>query len=1057
MPAHPHDSQHGQRKPFWLARSTRTIFFFAGMLTIAGIYLATKVPISVFPETNFPRVVIGVDNGVMPLEQMQVTITKPIEDAVNSVPGLMKVRSITSRGQAEVSLFFNWNVDMQLSQQLVDSAIAKVQQTLPATAKITTTRLTFATFPIIGYALTSDTVPQTRLWEIATYELKPPMNRVTGVSNVIVQGGKRPEFHVVPNMAQMQAAGVTIGDLLNAVQASNIIDSPGLYEADHQLILGLVGAQVHDAGQLRALVVKTTAAGAPVRVADVAEVKEGTLPVYTAVTANGKEAVLLTVARQPQSNTVEVADLVAKQVADLRAKLPPGVKLELFYDQSQLVRDSISSVRDAILIGLVLACLILFLFLRDWTSSLIAGLVIPVTVAVTVVVLAAIGQSFNLMTLGGLAAAIGLVIDDAIVVVENIVLHRDAGEMRTMAVRKALQEITRPLIGSTITPVVVFLPLVFVTGVTGSFFRALAITMTAALLTSLALALTWTPGLSYVLLRKHSQHRLQNAEASEETRLDDADVHGDHAVGRMMARVLAVHRVVLEWSLAKPLRVGGACLVLVAATWIGYLNLGSDLLPEMDEGGFILDYIMPAGSSLTETNRVLDHVERILHAQPEVEITSRRTGTQMGFASVTEANTGDITVQLKKHRSRGIDEVMADVRQQIHRTEPELDIEFTQVLQDMIGDLSNAPEPIQLKLFANDPDLLAELGPRVGKAIGRVPGVVDVQNGIENTISGPATDFHVNPVNAARLGFTPQEVADDATAILDGLPASDPLIANGRPYTIRIRTSAETRTSLDAIENTVFLSSTGHTASLGSLADVQQLPPQNEIRRENLQRMVVVTGRLEGSDLGSGVARVRKAVEQLHLPPAVRLEFGGTYEEQQKSFAELLRVLLLALALVFGVLLAEFRNFPAPIAILTSSVLSISGVILALLVTGTTFNVASFMGLIMVIGIVAKNGILLLDADEKFRAEGGSPADAMLHAAQRRLRPIVMTALAAVCGMLPLAFAWGAGSQMLQPLAIAVIGGLAVSMLLSLVVTPVVYYLLTRHRQEEEDELETAG
>jgi CzcA family heavy metal efflux pump len=1038
-------------RPFWLARSTRTIFFFAAMLTVAGIYLATRLPISVFPETDFPRVVIGVDNGVMPVEQMQVTITKPIEDAVNSVPGLVKVRSITSRGQAEVSLFFSWNVDMQLSLQLVDAALSKVVPVLPPTAKITTNRLTFATFPIVGYALTSDTVPQTRLWEIATYDLKPPLNRVTGASRVIVQGGKTPEYHVVPNMAQMQASGVTITDLLNAIQASNIVDSPGLYEENHQLILGLVGAQVHDADELSKLVVKSTPGGAPVHIADVAEVKEGTLPVYTTVTANGKDAVLLTLSRQPQSNTVDVADAVAAQVKELRKKLPPGVKLELFYDQSQLVRDSISSVRDAILIGLVLACAILFFFLRDWTSALIAGLVIPVTIAVTILVLAMIGESFNLMTLGGLAAAIGLVIDDAIVVVENIVLHRDAGELRSMAVRKALKEITSPLIGSTVTPVVVFLPLVFVTGVTGSFFRALAITMTAALLTSLALALTWTPGLSYVLLRRHSSRQLHNADATEETRLDDADAHGDHAVGRLMEGTLALHRRVLGGALARPLWVGVAALALVVATFGGFQLLGTDLLPEMDEGGFILDYIMPAGSSLTETNRVLDHVERILRATPEVEITSRRTGLQMGLASVTEANTGDFTVKLKAHRSRPIDEVMDDIRQQIRSSEPELDIEFTQVLQDMIGDLSNAPEPIQLKIFANDPTLLTELGPRVGEAIGKIPGVVDVQNGIENTLSGPATNFQVNPVNAARLGFTPEEISSDATAILDGLPASNPLITNGRPYTIRIRMDEATRASLESIQNTVFLSSTGHTASLGSLADVEQLPPQNEIRRENLQQLIVVSGRLNGSDLGGAIAKVRQTVDGMHLPPSVRVEYGGTYEEQQKSFAELLRVLLLALALVFGVLLAEFRHFPAPVAILTSSVLSISGVILALLVTRTSFNVASFMGLIMVIGIVAKNGILLLDADEKFRAEGASPEEAMLHAAQRRLRPIAMTALAAVCGMLPLAFALGAGSQMLQPLAIAVIGGITVSMVLSLIVTPLVYYLLTRNRREEDE------
>jgi CzcA family heavy metal efflux pump len=1019
---------------FWLIRFRRPIFFFLIALSIAGLYAGTRVPISVFPDTNFPRVVIGIDNGVMPVEQMQVMITKPIEDAVNAVPGLQTVRSTTSRGSAEVSLFFDWNMDMFRTLQLVDAALSRVRSTLPSTAVITTNRLTFATFPILGYSLTSDRLSQTQLWELATYQLKPPLNRVDGVSTVIVQGGKVPEFHLVPNMARMQNSGVTILDLVNAVQVSNIIDSPGLYEANHQLILGLVGAQVHDADQLSKLVVKTTPAGAPVHVSDVADVQPGVMPVYTTVTANAKQAVLLNITRQPSSNTVAVADAVATKVAELQKTLPPGVHLGLYYDQSELVRESIRSVRDAILIGLVLACIILFLFLRDWSSSLVAGLVIPVTVAITVLFLWILGESFNLMTLGGLAAAVGLVIDDAIVIVENIVLHRDMGQSRTDAARLALREITTPLIGSTITPVVVFLPLISVTGVTGSFFRALAVTMTAALLTSLLLALTWTPGLSLTLLRARMRSNDRNA-------LDDS-----HPSGPIMARVLRWHDDGLNWALGRPAALLAICALLVAGTYFAYNALGSDLLPEMDEGGFILDYIMPAGSSLTETNRVLDHVDQILHSLPEVESTSRRTGLQMGLAAVTEANTGDITVKLKAKRDRGIDEVITDARAEIKKSEPALAIEFIQTLQDMIGDLSNAPEPIQLKVFANDPDLLAQLGPRIGDAISKIGGVVDVQNGIDNTISGPATVFQVDPTVAARLGFTPTEIAEDATSILDGVTTTDPLIANGRPYTVRVRLGDETRQSLDAIQNTVFNSATGKTASLGSLAQVMQLPPQNEIRRENLQRLVVVTARLEGSDLGTSIAKVQRVIAAMHLPPTVRVEYGGTYQEQQKSFHELLRVLLLSLALVFGVLVLEFRNFSAPIAILTSSVLSVAGVVIALLVTGVTFNVASFMGVIMVIGIVAKNGILLLDADERYRSEGVSPREAMVHAAQRRLRPILMTATAAICGMLPLAFALGAGSQMLQPLAIAVIGGLLLSMVLSLIVTPVVYYMLTRHR-----------
>ncbi len=1032
---------------FWLPRWLRTIFFAAVALTAAGVYAFFQTPIAVFPDTNFPRVVIGVDNGVMPVEQMQVTITRPIEDAVNSVPGLQTVRSTTSRGSAEVSLFFDWNADMFQTLQLVNAALSRAQQSLPSTAKITTNRLTFATFPILGYSLTSTTLSQSELWELATYTLQPPLNRVNGVSTVTVQGGQIPEFHVVPNLAKLQAAGVTILDLSNAIGNSNIIDSPGLYQQDHQLVLALVGAQAHDLDGLKQLSVKSTANGAPVRVGDVADVIQAPLPVYTFVSANGHPAVLLNITRQPSSNTVAVADGVAAQIAQLRSRLPRGVTLQPFYDQSQLVRESIASVRDAIVIGLVLACVILFLFLRDWRSSLIAGLVIPVTVAVTVLVLWTIGQSFNLMTLGGLAAAIGLVIDDAIVVVENIVLHRDSGEGRVEAVRKALHEIAHPLIGSTITPVVVFLPLISVTGVTGSFFRALAITMAVSLLTSLLLAVTWTPGLAVVLLKPQSSAHPGASHASSAGKTWELQ-HPEP--GRVLGRIMGWHRRGLEWSLRRPLYLGLLCLLLVGGTYFAYQGLGSDLLPEMDEGGFILDYVMPAGSSLVSTGEVLDHVEQILRETPEVESTSRRTGLQLGLAAVTEANTGDISVKLKDKRSRGIDEVIADVRAKIKADDPQLDVEFTQVLQDMIGDLSNSPEPVQIKLFTQDPLLLNELGPRVATAIKQVDGVVDVQNGIENTVSGPATDFAVDPQLAARLGFTPQEVAEDATAILDGVEVATPVISNGRPYPVRVRLGDDTRQSLDTIRNTVFNSSSGHTASLGSMTNITQLPPQNEIRRENLQRLVVVTGRLEGTDLGTAVQKVQGRVQALHLPPSVRVEYGGTYQEQQKSFADLARVLVLALVLVFGVLLTEFRNFAAPTAILTSSILSISGVVTALLVTHTTFNVASFMGLIMVIGIVAKNGILLLDADERYRAEGWSARDAMIMAAERRLRPIFMTALAAITGMAPLALALGAGSQMLQPLAIAVIGGLLISMLLSLVVTPVVYFLLTQHHAPQQ-------
>jgi multidrug efflux pump subunit AcrB len=456
----------------------------------------------------------------------------------------------------------------------------------------------------------------------------------------------------------------------------------------------------------------------------------------------------------------------------------------------------------------------------------------------------------------------------------------------------------------------------------------------------------------------------------------------------------------------------------------------------------VVDYIMPAGSSLEATNRVVTHVERVLRATPEVEGTSRRTGLQMGLAAVTEANTGDIAVKLKRKRDRAVDEVIADVRARIRQAEPVLDIEFVQLLQDMIGDLTSAPEPCIIKLFSDDPATLRKWAPLTADAIKKVPGVVDVLDGIENTVSGPATVFQVDPVTAARAGFTPQEVETDASAILQGEPSTTQVVANDRAYTIRVRFPERTRSTLDAIRDTVLVSGTGKTASLGSLAAMTQIPGQTEIRRENLQRDVQVTARFQGLNLGAGMDRVQRAVSDLHIPSSIRVAYGGQFEEQQKSFRELVVVLLLAIVLVFTALLFEFGSFAAPVAILASAILSTSGVFLALLITGTTFNLSSFMGLIMVIGIVAKNGILLLDADERFRAEGMAPEESMLRAGERRLRPILMTALATVAGMIPLALAWGAGSQMLQPLAIAVIGGILASMVFSLVVTPAIRYYL---------------
>jgi CzcA family heavy metal efflux pump len=1032
----------------WFHRLARPVLFLTISLVLVGAYLALTIPISVFPNTDFPRVVIGVDNGVMPIDQMLVTITRPLEEAVNSVPGLQSVRSITSRGSAEVDLFFDWGSDMILTLQRVDAVVARLQPTLPPTAKVETHRLTFAVFPIIGYSLTSDTLPQSKLWEIATYDLKPRINRLAGVAMVIVQGGRVPEFQVTPDPARLLAAGITVQDILDAIRKTNLIDSPGLIEHTHQLVLSLISGQVRTPEQIGQIVIKNSPAGVPIRLGDIGTVTPSTAPVYTVVTANGKPAVLLNVDRQPESNTLQVANEVHALIQELTPVLPPGVHLEAFYDQSTIVHDSIASVRDAVLLGIVLSSIILVLFLRDWGTSLVAGLVIPVTILITFIVLKVTGQTFNLMTLGGLAAAVGLVIDDAIVVLENIVLHRDAGQSRFEAIRSALSELTVPLIGSTITPIVVFLPLISTTGVTGTFFRALAITMTVALLTSLLLALSWTPTLSQYLVR--SRDTKSAAELTDNVSPDMAKLLAaeEAQLSGFFGRIVNFYTRAMQAVLRRPWWLAGSSLAIIVLSYVCYNFLGTEFLPAMDEGGFILDYFTPPGSSLAESNRILLHIEEILRKTPEVENTSRRTGMQLGLAAVTEANNGDFTVKLKKDRKRGIDDVISDIRSQIEEEEPTTKVEFIQLLQDMIGDLTSQPEPVVIKLFAQDGKLLNDTAPKVGEAISNVKGVVDVLNGVENTISGPSATYQVNPVVAARAGFTPEEVAIDAAAVLEGEPAATPVVLNDRAYTIRVRFPDQSRSSLEDMNNTLLTSATGRTATLGSLATITNDPGQTEIRRENLQRLVQVTARLEGVDLGTGVAAVQKAVRDLHLPSSIRVEYGGLYAENQKSSRDLMIVLFLALLLLFAVLLFEFRTFSAPAAILGSALLSTFGGFLALLITGTTFNVASRMGMIMVIGIVAKNGILLLDAEHRFRDLGFSAEEAMIQAGRRRLRPIAMTALATVAGMLPLAFGIGAGSEMLKPLAIVVIGGLLSSMVLSLVFTPAIhYYLRPRHSE----------
>ena len=1046
-----------------ISNQSRAVIVLVALLCAAGIYAALQLPIAIFPQTNFPRIVILVDDGEVPATQVLVSVTRPVEEAMNGIPGITRIRSKTERGATEVDLFFNWNVDILQSLQLVTARLSQLTASLPTTAQIRgVERFTFAVFPIAGYSLVSDTRDPASLRDLASYVMRPRLARLPGVARVTVQGGDTREYHVTVDPARLAAHGVSLLQVVDAVRNTNLIASPGLIDENHHLELTLVSGQAKKPDELNSIIVANVNNG-PVSVADVATVGDGVAPQYIIITADGHRSVLLNVNRQPDANTVTVVNEVTAELNSMQAQLPSDVKIRPFYDQSLLVRSSISSVRDAILIGLVLSVAILFGFLRNWGTTLVAIVVIPVTVLATMMAMWVAGLSFDLMTLGGMAAAIGLVIDDAIVVVENIYTHIARGEPRKQAVTNAVSEITVPIIGSTITPVVVFLPLTLLTGVTGVFFRSLALTMAVALLTSLVLALSFTPVLAQLFVKPPKRTKDDQATESGTSEsgatesgatdpgtpdsklnppIEHEEAEEELRYGRILRSIISRYEGLLAKALDHRKIVIVVCAVVVVIGWLLYRGLGSEFLPEFDEGAFVLDYIAPPGTSLEETDRILRHVEQMIQEIPDVESFSRRTGTELGL-TVTEPNTGDFLVKLKPGHKQATDEVTSDLRTKIAASEPALKTEFAGILGDLIGDLSSAPEPIEIKLFSEDTAALHQKATEIAKAIKDVDGVEDIKNGV--VVSGPAITFKVDPKLAAQLGVTANDVANTVTDAMTGDTASS-ILQQDRLIPVRVVLPKSARASLDTVR-ALPIRSTTSLFRLDQVAAIEYDKGQTEIHREGLRQMVSVTARLDATkiDLGTAIKKIQPILaKNVKMPPGMTMEYGGLYEQQQGSFRELLMALGLAVALVFVTLLIEFRSFAHPVAILTGAVLALAGVLAALLITHTTLNVVSQLGMIMVIGIVAKNGILMLDTVEDHLKAGDTLRDALIRSGRRRFRPVLMTSLAAMLGMLPLALALGHGAEMLQPLAIGVIGGLMFALLLSLVITPTVYAMLHR-------------
>lgn len=1008
----------------------RALILVAFSFAVAGLILMFQTPISIFPQTDFPRIVILVDNGIAPVDVEMLTVTRPIEEAIRIVPGITNVRSVTARGSTEISVFFRWDVDILNALHLVQGRISQITPALPPQARFYINRLTFSVFPMIGFSVTSKTKPLSELWELVYYNLAPRLYRLPGVAETRIVGGRQPEYHILVQPEKLNSHGLPLTKVVDAIRGTNLIASPGMIQENYHLYLATVTGMMREREQIENAVVEVVK-GNPVLVKDLAVVVRGEKPVYNIVTANGRPAVLVNVLQQPDGNAVAIAGAVNKEILDMRRTLPPDTDLSIFYDQSVLVKDSIGSVTESIAMGLGLSVLVLLLFLKSWRTTVVAALVIPIAALIAVVFMRLFHMSFNLMTLGGLAACIGVVIDDAIVMVENIMVHLSMGQTPREAARSAIAELTPALTGSTLTPIVVFVPLVFLGGITAVFFRALAMTMATALLASLFLAIFFTAVLASLFLRPR--------QGTAGARIEEAEQAGE---GRILLKLNAWYGSALQWVLSHGRIVLLACAVIVAGMAALYNVMGSGFLPEMDEGAFVLDYIMPAGTSLEETDRVLRHIETFLRETPEVESFSRRTGARLALA-IAEPNTGDFLVKLKKARKRGLEEVTDELRVKIKRAEPSIDVEFPHILEDLIGDLAWSPKPIEIKIYHSDEATFKDVANRIEQWLPKVKGVVDIVN--QTIVIGPSVNFRVDPVKAERAGFSVKDVAAIEAAVLDGEVASQ-MIRGERLIGIRVRYPPAYRSSVESLKALLLTSPNGTTMPLASIASVEMEEGVTEIHRDNLRNLTSVTAYLSGRDLGSAMREIRERLfKEVPLPAGTEIEFGGLYQIQQEAFLGLLQVLLMSILLIFIILVFEFRSFSHPIAILVATILCGCGSLLALWITRSTLNISSFMGAIMVVGIVHKNGILMLDSEKYFSERGYPLREAIFQAGRRRLRPILMTALATVAGMLPLALGVGSGAQLLQPLAIAVIGGVTVSMALSLLITPVVFYKLREY------------
>jgi CzcA family heavy metal efflux pump len=984
------------------------------LLAAAGAYQATQMPSSIFPSVTFPLVKVIGDVGEQPALQMMPTVTRPLEEALLRVPGITLVRSTTSRGSVELVAQFGWGTDMQTALQRAEAEIQRIRPDLPPQAKMDVQWMNPAVFPILGYALTSDSLSQYQLRDLADYTLKPELFRIPGVAQVLVLGGRQREFQVQLDRAALDARHLSPADVVAAIKANHEVKSAGLTEANHELYLTLVNGRADGIEPLGKLAVPVQG-GIAASLGELGKIAVADQVSYVRTTSENRPAVLVNVIRQPSANTVAIAKGVDDLFRTHPGLLPGGVRWTTFYDQARFVSDSIAGVRDAILIGVALAALVLLLFLRSFRLTATAVVAVPLCVAIVGLGLGVLGQTVNLMTLAGVAAALGLIADDAIVVIENIQRHREE-RISGDAAESGLRDILPALLGSSLSTVVIFIPFALLTGVAGAFFKPLALTMAISLAVSFCIAAFAVP----LLVPSGPVAPHPPASPGPWQRISG---RFSRAYGRTV-------RFFLRHGSAAVI----AIVVLLAAAWLEYSSIGTDFLPSMDEGSIILDYWTPPGTSLTDTDAMLVEAEKVIASLPDVAGYSRRTGVQLGF-SLTEANKGDYVIELKpRGQRRPVDEVIADLRAQLAAREPAMHTDFGQLLEDNIGDLSGgSPQPIDVKLFGEQQEVLARTARTVAEGMAKVSGVEDVFNGI--VIAGPALDVRLDAPAAARFGLTTDTLHAAVEPAVTGTVAGQVQVGE-RMYDLRVLA----RQPLDQLQ---LRTPSGALVPLSAVARVQTGQPEAEIQRENLKSFVGVTARLGGRSLGAVMTDVRAVVEPVVARAAgVTVSYGGLYEQQQQSFRALALVLLAGLLLVGIVLLFEFADWRAPLVTALVSVSVLAGVLLALHLTGMTLNISSYVGAIMMVGIVGENTIFVLQEARLELRKGTPPAEAWELAALRRARPVAMTVLATALALGPLALALGAGAQLMQPLAIAVIGGFVLSAPGVLLIVPGLYRLL---------------